>query len=139
VARKRRAADMDPLITQVIVAGVLELVMAPILVFLLKRGISSRLDVFDEKREMAREERAEDKKREHEQRKAERAMILAIARTMLLDNYEKCVSKGFYSVEEREVYSLLHKSYREDGGNGVIETIAERIRKLPLEPPDDKE
>ena len=128
---------MDPLITQVIVAGVLELIMAPILVFLLKRGISSRLDRFDAKRDMAREERAEEKQREQEQHEAERAMILAIARTMLLDNYEKCVSKGYYSVEEREVYSLLHKSYRDDGGNGVIETIAERIRELPIEPPDE--
>jgi hypothetical protein len=56
---------------------------------------------------------------------------------MLLDNYEKCMTKGCYTVDEREVYSLLYESYKEDNGNGVIDAIAERIRELPMEPPRD--
>jgi hypothetical protein len=52
---------------------------------------------------------------------------------MLLDNYEKCMTKGSYSIEEREVYGKLYAAYKDDGGNGVISTVAERIRKLPLE------
>lgn len=130
---------MDPMIMQVLAAGAVELLVLPILIFVLKHLVGKRLDSFDQKRDMARMERAKDKEREQEQREAERVMVLAIARTMLLDNYEKCVAKGFYSLEEREVYSLLYCSYCDDGGNGVIETIAEHIRKLPIEPPNGKD
>jgi hypothetical protein len=113
------------------VLGAVNLLMFPILAWLIKRGIGVKLDHMDEKRDAARVEQAEDKR----QREAERSMLLAIARTMLLDNYEKCMSKGYYTREEREVYSLLYESYKKDEGNGVIDTIAENIRELPLKPP----
>ena len=126
---------MDPMLRGALVAGVVELLMVPIVVFVLKRAIGRRLDHFDEKREMARVERAEAERAKQVQRDAERTIVLAMARTMLLDNYEKCMAKGYYSVEEREVYSKLRAAYAEDGGNGVIDAIAPRIRELPLEPP----
>lgn len=125
--------------TQVIVAGVIELLMLPLLLFALKHLLGKRLDQFDEKREEARIERAEAERMKIEQREAERGIVLAIARTMLLDNYEKCMDKGYYTVEERDVYGNLFIQYRSDGGNGVIEEIAPRIRALPLEPPDKDE
>lgn len=125
---------MDPALKTAIVIGVVELLAAPIIVFMIKRAISKRLDDFDERREEARAERAENERRKMEQREAERGIVLAIARTMLLDNYEKCVAKGYYSREEREIFSLMYKEYKLSNGNGVIDTIAERIRELPLEP-----
>lgn len=70
-----------------------------------------------------------------EQDRARDQLTLGMARTMLLDNYEKCVSKGYYSVNEREVYHLLYKAYKSDNGNGVIEELAEKIVDLPTEPP----
>ena len=124
---------MDPIVAGAIVAFVAELIAAPIIVAIINR----KLNRFDEKREMARAERAEDKRREREQREAERNIILAIARTMLLDNYEKCVDKGYYSVDEREIYHKLYVEYKNDGGNGIIDTIAARVKELPLEPPED--
>jgi len=127
---------MDQAMTQVIVAGAIELLMLPLLLFALKHLLGKRLDQFDEKREEARVERAENERRKIEQREAERGIVLAIARTMLLDNYEKCMEKGYYTVEERDVYGNLFIQYRSDGGNGVIEEIAPRIRALPLEPPE---
>lgn len=122
---------MDAITQQVIALAVLQLLMCPLIVFLIKRNLGKKLDHMDEKRDEARLEQAEDKK----QREAERSMLLAIARTMLLDNYEKCMEKGCYTLDEREVYSLLYESYKEDHGNGVIDAIAERIRELPMEPP----
>ena len=122
---------MDAITQQVIALAVLQLLMCPVIVFLVKRMIGKRLDSFDKKRDDARAEQAESQK----QRDAERSIVLAIARTMLLDNYEKCAKKGYYSLDEREVYSLLYDSYKDDGGNGVIDAIAERIRELPMEPP----
>lgn len=127
---------MDPTMTQVVVTGIIELLMLPLLIFVLKRVLGKRLDEFDSKRDEARAAHKEASRTAAEQREAERGIVLAIARTMLLDNYEKCMDKGYYSVEEREVYSLLYENYKRDNGNGVIDTIAERIRKLPLEPQD---
>ena len=118
-----------------IAVGAVNLLALPLLLWYIKR----KLERFDDKREDARIEQREDERRKIEQREAERSIILAIARTMLLNNYEKCMDKGFYSVEERDVYGKLYKSYAKDGGNGVIEQIAPRIRALPMEPPRDKE
>lgn len=126
---------MDQVMVSAIAIFVAELIAAPIIVAIITR----KLNKFDEKREIARHERAEDKKRELGQREAESEMILAIARTMLLDNYEKCVDKGYYSLEERDVYSKLYECYRRDHGNGVIQSLAEKIRELPTEPPEDEE
>ena len=126
---------MGEFTTQLVITGAIELLMVPVLVMVIKRIIGKRLDQFDEKRDAARMAQAEEASKAIEQREAERAIVLAMARTMLLDNYEKCMSKGFYSVEEREVYHKLYKSYRTDNGNGVIEELAPRIRRLPIEPP----
>ena len=126
---------MDPALKTVIITGIVELLAVPVIVFLVKRAIGKRLDQFDEKREEARAERAENERVKQVQREAERTIVLSIARTMLLDNYEKCMNKGYYSVEEREVYSKLYDSYKNDNGNGIIDAIATRIRELPTEPP----
>lgn len=128
--------EIDPMLVQIAIAGATELIFVPILVAIMVKIFGKRLDRFDEKRERARAERAEEKRRLEDQREAERSMILAIARTMLLENYERCMDKGYYSLEEREVFGRLYLSYKSDNGNGVIDMIADRIRKLPLEPPD---
>ena len=120
---------MDPLL-----ATIATTVFTSLVVFVTQRATAKRLDAFDQRREDARTERAEAERMEEERREAERAIVLAIARTMLLDNYEKCVAKGCYTVEEREVYGKLYASYVSDGGNGVIGAVASRIRELPLEP-----
>ena len=130
---------MDPALKTVIITGIVELLAVPVVVYLVKRVIAKRLDAFDAKREEARIERVESERRKNEQREAERDIILAIARTMLLNNWERCMDKGYYTVEEREVYHKLWVSYAQDGGNGVIEEIAPRIRALPMEPPRHKE
>lgn len=126
---------MEAITPALFAAGAVNLLAFPLLLWYIKR----KLEKFDGKREDARIEQREDERRKIEQREAERSIILAIARTMLLNNYEKCMDKGFYSVEERDVYGKLYESYAKDGGNGVIEEIAPRIRALPMEPPRDKE
>jgi len=113
----------------------MDLIAFPLLLWFIKRY----LERFDGKRDRARAERAENERRIIEQREAERTIILAMSRSMLLNNYERCMDKGFYTVEEREVYHKLYVAYRDDGGNSVIEDIAPRIRALPMEPPKDKE
>ena len=128
---------MDPALKTVIITGVVELLAVPVVVYLVKRVIAKRLDAFDAKREEARIERVEIEHRKMEQREAERTIILAMSRTMLLDNYEKCIDKGYYTLEEREVYHKLYEAYKDDGGNSIIDEIAPRIRALPMEPPKE--
>lgn len=52
---------------------------------------------------------------------------------MLLENYEKCVEKGYYSLNERSVYHPLFENYKRMGGDGVIDDIMEKIVELPIE------
>lgn len=118
-------------ISTIIATGLVNLLAFPLLLWYIKR----KLERFDGKREDARIEQAEAERNASKQREAERVIILAMSRTMLLNNYEKCVDKGYYSLEEREVYHKLYEAYKDDGGNSVIDEIAPRIRRLPIEPP----
>ena len=127
--------ELDPVMIQVVIGGLFEIVALPVAIFVLEKLVGARLDKFDHKRDEARQAQAESERKAIEQREAERTIILAMSRTMLLDNYEKCIAKGCYTVEEREVYHKLYEAYKNDGGNSVIDEIAPRIRKLPLEPP----
>ena len=122
---------MESITPALFAVGAVNLLAFPLLLWYIKR----HLERFDEKREDARVERAENERKAIEQREAERVIILAMSRTMLLDNYEKCMDKGCYTLEEREVYHKLYEAYKKDGGNSVIDDIAPRIRALPMEPP----
>lgn len=122
---------MEALTPALFVAGAVNIIAFPLLFWFIKR----QLERFDGKRDDARTEQAEAERNAAKQREAERVIILAMSRTMLLNNYEKCVDKGYYSLEEREVYHKLYEAYKDDGGNSVIDEIAPRIRKLPIEPP----
>ena len=125
---------MDAITPALFAVGAVNLLMFPLLLWYIKR----HLERFDGKREEARVEQAEAERNAAKQREAERVIILAMSRTMLLNNYEKCVDKGYYSLEEREVYHKLYEAYKDDGGNSVIDEIAPRIRRLPIEPPKDE-
>jgi len=130
----QRGGLVEPITPTLIAVGCVNLLAFPLLLWYIKR----HLERFDGKREEARTEQAKAEREAIERHEAEHTIVLAIARTMLLDNYEKCVNKGFYSVEERDVYSKLYESYKLDHGNGVIDAIAKRIRELPTEPPKNK-
>jgi hypothetical protein len=119
----------------VILAFALNALITPLVLFVAQRALARRLDDFDQRREVARTEGEERERREAERREAERSIVLAIARTMLLDNFERCMKKGYYTLEEREVYGKLFAAYEFDGGNGVIGSIAPQMRDLPMEPP----
>lgn len=125
---------MEALTPALFVVGAVDLLAFPLLLWFIKRY----LERFDDKREEARVERAEAERKKIEQREAERVIILAMSRTMLLNNYEKCMDKGCYTVEEREVYHKLYEAYKDDGGNSIIDEIAPRIRALPMEPPKEE-
>ena len=74
------------------------------------------------------------KKREKEE-KAKDELLLGLARCSLLENYYKCEREGVYSMQNREVYGKLFEAYKECGGDGVIDQLAPKLRKLPTSLP----
>ena len=62
--------------------------------------------------------------------KAKDDLVLGIARVMLLENYRDCEKKGFYSMEDREVYGKLFSAYQISGGNGIIDQLAPKLREM---------
>lgn len=58
-------------------------------------------------------------------------MNLGMARSMLITNYERCVKKGIYTTDEKEVYHELYEAYEQAGGNGIMKDIRDRILELP--------
>lgn len=60
---------------------------------------------------------------------------LAMARLMLLDEYKKCIRRGYYDIDERTVYHEMYVAYKDKGGNGIIDDIQAKIITLPTELP----
>ena len=59
--------------------------------------------------------------------------LMGILRERLLENYNRCMEKGYYTKEEREVYGKMYKCYTEDpfNGNGVIHQLQPKMVELP--------
>lgn len=60
-------------------------------------------------------------------------IVLSMARVTLLENYRLCEAKGFYSIEDREVYGKLYKSYKSFGGDDIIDEMGVKLRELPTQ------
>ena len=74
--------------------------------------------------------------RDKEAFKAQEAVIISLKgllRERLLDNYYKCVEKGYYSKEERETYGEMFKCYESEpfDGNGVMHQLQPIMQKMP--------
>lgn len=103
--------------------------------------LSLKVRQLDQKNQAYRKEREEKEAEEAEKQKVREQAInkltLGMARTMLLNNYQACLAKGYYSIDQREVYHELYQAYRQDSGNGIIQQISHKIVELPTEPPKD--
>ena len=68
-----------------------------------------------------------------EAQKAVIESLRAMIRDRLLDAYDKCMAKGYYTKEERETYGELFKCYESKpfDGNGVMHQLQPKIQALP--------
>ena len=59
--------------------------------------------------------------------------LKAMSRDRLLDAYERCMAKGYYTIEERETYGKLYECYhgKPFEGNGVMQQLREKMLALP--------
>ena len=69
--------------------------------------------------------------------KAKDDLVIGMARVMLLENYRSCEKKGYYSMEDREVYGKLFAAYKEADGNGIIDQLGIKLRELNTSPKHD--
>lgn len=86
-------------------------------------------------------ELSEIKKDNADSHKYRDAMISAqrdLIRERLLENYKKCLARGVYTRDEREVYEALFDRYEQPpfNGNGVIHDLHSLVRELPWEAPN---
>ena len=60
--------------------------------------------------------------------------ITGLMRDRLLDNYRRCIKKGYYSMEEREIYGKMFDCYENPpfNGDGVMHDLRPLMKKLPL-------
>lgn len=65
--------------------------------------------------------------------------IKGLMRDRLLDNYRRCMKKGYYTMEEREIYGKMFECYENAPfrGNGVMHDLRPLIKALPIEPPNE--
>ena len=99
-------------------------VVTGVILFILKSNIS------DLKKYRSEREKKEEAKDE---------LLLGMARVMLIENYNRCEEKGFYSTNEREVYGTLFKAYKTCGGDGVIDQLGPKLKVLPTRAPQGGE
>lgn len=117
-----------------------------------KDGISTKIDTLsadlkkvsenldEEKKHRIAREKSDDKVRAvaNDERKAIIESQKALMRERLLENAHKCIAKGFYTEQEREVYHAIYEIYVNEPykGNGVIHTYQPILADLPLTDPN---
>ena len=60
--------------------------------------------------------------------------ITGLMRDRLLDNYKRCIKKGYYTMAEREIYGRMFECYEQPpfNGNGVMHDLRPVMKKLPM-------
>lgn len=74
--------------------------------------------------------------RDKEALKVQAAVIVSLKgmlRERLLDNYQRCKEKGYYTKEERETYGELFKCYEQEpfDGNGIMHQLQPIMQAMP--------
>lgn len=64
--------------------------------------------------------------------------LKGILRERLLDNYKKCIKKGYYSKEEREIFGEMFQCYESEpfNGNGVMHQLRPIMQAMPWKADD---
>lgn len=122
---------MEGVTPTLIAVGFVNLLMFPLLVFLIKRFVGQRLDRFDESRELARRE-AEDARTESRLWRTNITNgIKSLLRAELLHEHTKWTSRGWCPLESKEYLKRLHDAYAGVGGNDMGDRLYQEVMDLP--------
>ena len=86
--------------------------------------------------EKLREEQKTQREAAEEERKNTHKLLKELAKSELIDRWEKYMERGYVSTYGLANYHTLLELYIERGGNGLAPQLYEQIKKLPIE---DKE
>ncbi len=78
-------------------------------------------------------------KKQNETRiKSQEELIAAVARYVLIKNFQDCMEKGYYPIYERDMYKNMYDHYTACGYNHVMGDLSEKLQDLPYEPPHNR-
>lgn len=126
---------MDQTIVTLLTVGVVNLLMFPLAAWLIRRFVGKRLDVFDERRELARKQAENDVRENRLWRQAMESGLRSLLRSELISEHRKAVKSGYYDLQSREYVSRVMQSYHSLGGNDIGDQLYDEMVKLPTKPP----
>lgn len=119
--------DMQTLIT-ILIGIVVAAVNTYIGVKIKARDADTRK--YREERERNEKERLDSEKKV---RKLSEESTLALIRVELRDNYLDCKRKGYYSMQDREVFHPLFNIYKGLDGDGIVDQWRDELVQMPTE------
>ena len=125
---------VNPVVLQLVITGVIELLCVPIIVFVVKRFLGKRLDDLDRNREAARVAREEKYAHDKAWQESVTAGMRSLLRSKLIHEHRKAMSQGYYSYAEREYLSRVKAAYKGLDGNDIGDTLYAETIALPHEP-----
>lgn len=122
---------MDAVTPTLIVVGCVNLLMFPVLTFVLKRYLGRMLDGFDQKREDARLEQERESERTEAHQTAIEKGMRSLLRAELIHEHRKWHNKGYCPLESKEYVQHTYEAYHGLGGNDIGTSMYHDIMKLP--------
>lgn len=124
----------DTITPALFAVGVVNLVMFPVIAFLLKRFIGAKMDMYDEKREIARAEAERARQDSRAWRGAMENGMKSLLRAELLHENHKWTQRGYCPFESKQYLERLHDAYKGVGGNSIGDKLYEETINLPSSP-----
>ena len=75
-------------------------------------------------------------KSKSERNDSEDKLLLAVARSQLVEQGRKYLKRGYITMDEYEEYEAHYKLYSDLGGNGLARRIYKQVEDLPMMPND---
>lgn len=75
---------------------------------------------------------AELKRTQEEQNELIRRAVQALLRNDLYNLYEKCIAKGYATIDEKNNFENLYTQYHGLGKNGVMDSFYKEFIQLPI-------
>lgn len=63
--------------------------------------------------------------------------VQALLRDRIIEKYDKAIEEGYCPIHIRDSMIEMSIQYYNLGGNGVVNTLMEKIQYLPTTPPED--
>lgn len=108
-----------------------ELLIVPLIVFVMKRSISKKLDDFDRKREQARLEQEENTSQVMARYDAMTKGLRSLLRAELIHEHRKWMEQEHCPLEAKEYIIKTYEAYHNLGGNDIGTSMYNDLMSLP--------